>query len=482
MSTQYETVIGLEVHAQVLSKTKIFCGCPTDFGAEPNHHVCPVCLALPGVLPVLNKKAVEYTIRTGLATHCTINEYSVFARKNYFYPDLPKGYQISQFDLPVCLAGYLDIPVEGGQKRVGITRIHMEEDAGKNIHGAGSDRSSYVDLNRAGVPLMEIVSEPDMRSAYEASAYLRKLRNILVYLGVCDGNMEEGSFRCDANVSIRPLGQKEFGTRAELKNLNSFRYVEQAIEYEVERQKEILESGGKVIQETRLFDPGTGQSRSMRSKEEAHDYRYFPDPDLLPLRISRTWIEEIGASLPELAEEKSARFHREYEIPVYDADVLTQEREVADYFEQAVKAYGGSPKMVSNWMMTELLRELKLREKAIADCAIPPGNLAGLLKLIDNNTLSGKMAKSVFMDMFESGQSAEIIVKDKGLAQVSDEGAIVQAIDGILDANPAEVKRYLDGNEKLLAFFVGQVMAATKGKANPGMANKLVKEQLEKRR
>ncbi len=492
MSTQWEVVIGLEVHAQVSSKTKIFCGCPTDFGAEPNHHVCPVCLGLPGVLPVLNATAVEYTVRTGLATNCTINPKSVFARKNYFYPDLPKGYQISQYELPVCEHGHLDIELENGStKRIGITRIHMEEDAGKNIHGSGSDRSSYVDLNRAGVPLMEIVSEPDMRSATEATAYLRKLRNILVYLGVCDGNMEEGSFRCDANVSLRPMGQKEFGTRAELKNINSFRFVEQAIEYEVERQKEILESGGKVVQETRLFDTSNGTTRSMRSKEEAHDYRYFPEPDLLPLQLDTAWIEDIRTNLPELADAKSARFQADLGLPKYDADVLTQERPVAEWFEAAVKAYGGTPKQVSNWTMTEVLRKLNEESLTIEACPITPEDLAAILKLIEAKTISGSAAKTVFEEMWARRKAgagedaktlADAVVKDKNLAQVSDEGAIAGIVKSIVDANPDEVQRYLGGQDKLLGFFVGQVMKEMKGKANPGVANKLVKDELEKRR
>ena len=483
MSTQYETVIGLEVHAQLKTRTKIFCGCPTDFGAEPNHHVCPRCLGLPGVLPVLNKRAVEYAIRTALALDFTINHTSVFSRKNYFYPDLPKGYQITQFELPICEHGHLDITLEdGSEKRIGITRAHMEEDAGKNIHGSGTDRSSYVDLNRAGTPLLEIVSEPEMRSAKEATAYLRKLRNILIYLGVCDGNMEEGSFRCDANVSIRPVGQAEFGTRAELKNLNSFRYVEQAIDYEVERQKDILEGGGTVVQETRLFDPTTGQSRSMRSKEEAHDYRYFPEPDLLPLIIDDAWVEEIRATLPELATAKSKRFQEQYGLPAYDADVLTQEKPVGDYFEHTVEAFGGSPKQVSNWMMTELLRALKTEEKSIEACPITPETLAGLLKLIDNKTISGKIAKTVFEDMYATGKTADAIVKEKNLVQVTDESAIIPIVDEIIDASPKETERYLGGNEKLLGFFVGQVMQKTKGKANPEMANKVVKERLEARR
>ncbi len=492
MSTQYEVVIGLEVHAQFKTKTKIFCGCPTTFGAEPNAHVCPVCLGLPGVLPVLNKRVVEYAVKTGLALGCTINEKSVFARKNYFYPDLPKGYQISQYELPVCEHGHLDIELEDGStKRIGITRAHLEEDAGKNIHGEGGDRSSYVDLNRAGTPLLEIVSEPDMRSAKEATAYLRKLRNILVYLDVNDGNMEEGSFRCDANVSIRPFGQKEFGTRAELKNINSFRYVEQAIEYEVERQKEIIEGGGKVVQETRLFDPNTGVTRSMRSKEEAHDYRYFPEPDLLPLVVETNYVEEIRATLPELADAKKQRFQETLGLPLYDADVLVQEQPVANWFEAAVKAYGGTPKTVSNWVMTEVLRKLNEEGTPIEDSAFTPDDLAAVLKLIDKKTVSGSAAKTVFEEMWlrrkdgvdqAADALADQVVKDKNLAQVSDAGAITEAVNQVLDANPAEVERYLGGNEKLLGFFVGQVMKAMKGKANPGMANEAVKGELEKRR
>ncbi len=485
MSTVYETVIGLEVHAQLKTKTKIFCGCPTDFGAEPNHHVCPVCTGMPGVLPALNKKAVEYAIRTGLALDCKIGETSVFSRKNYFYPDLPKGYQITQFELPICGKGHLDIKLEDGStKRVGITRAHLEEDAGKNIHGEGGDKASYVDLNRACTPLLEIVSDPDMRASTEASAYLRKLRSILVYLDVCDGNMDEGSFRCDANVSIRPMGSTTFGTRVELKNMNSFRYVEQAIEYEVERQRDLIESGGKVVQETRLFDASTGRSKAMRSKEEANDYRYFPEPDLLPLVLDPAWIQEIRNTLPELATAKAARFEKEYELPAYDAEVLTQDRDVSEYFETAVKAFKGPAKTVSNWMMTELLRELKndARGVSVNQCPIPAKSLAELVTLVHGGTISGSAGKTVFQEMYQTGKSADSIVKEKNLAQVSDEGAIVAIVDKVLDANPDEVGRILEGNDKLLSFFVGQVMKESKGKANPALASKLVKKQLEKRR
>jgi aspartyl-tRNA(Asn)/glutamyl-tRNA(Gln) amidotransferase subunit B len=478
----WETVIGLEVHAQLKTRTKIFCACPTDFGAEPNHHVCPVCTGMPGVLPVLNRRAVEYAIKTGFALNAQVNERSVFARKNYFYPDLPKGYQISQYELPIVGKGYLDIKRDDGSvKRVGVTRAHLEEDAGKNIHGEGSDRSSYVDLNRACTPLLEIVSEPDMRSSTEASAYLRKLHAILVYLDVCDGNMEEGSFRCDANVSIRRPGAP-FGTRVELKNMNSFRYVEMAIEYEVERQREVIEGGGQVVQETRLFDAASGKSKSMRSKEEAHDYRYFPEPDLLPLVLDPAWVAEIKATLPELADTKSARFQKDFEIPAYDAEVLTADRAVANYFEAAVKAFEGPAKLVSNWMMTELLRELKKEEKGIGDAKVAPAGLAALLTLVHKNTISGSAAKTVFLEMWETGQAPEAIVKEKNLAQVSDEGAIVGAVDEIIAANPAEVDKYLAGNEKIFGFFVGQIMKALKGKGNPGVVNKLVKEKLEAKR
>jgi aspartyl-tRNA(Asn)/glutamyl-tRNA(Gln) amidotransferase subunit B len=473
---KYEVVIGLEVHAQMLTATKLFCGCSTTFGAEPNTQTCPVCIGMPGVLPVLNRKAVEFAVRTGLAVHSAISPYSRFARKNYFYPDLPKNYQISQYELPICEGGYVEIVVDGAVKRVGLTRIHMEEDAGKNIHEARGD-SSYVDLNRTGTPLMEIVSEPDIRSPQEAAEYMRKLRAILRYLGVCDGNMEQGSLRCDANISIRPVGQKELGTRTELKNINSFRYVEKALEYEIRRQVSVVEDGGRIIQETRLWDAAAGTTHSMRSKEEAHDYRYFPEPDLTPLVVDAAWIGRIRAELPELPDAKRQRFTAAYGLPEYDAEILTAERSLADWFEAAVRA-GGQAKAVSNWMMGDLLRLLNDDAKGIEDSPLQPGQLAGMLVLIDNGTISGKIAKTVFEEMYRTGRDAGVIVKEKGLVQISDTGAIEKAVDDILAAHPGEVERFRGGDEKLIGFFVGQVMKAMKGKANPKVLNDLLKKKL----
>jgi len=472
---KYEAVIGLEVHAQMLTATKIFCGCSTKFGSEPNSQTCQICIGMPGVLPVLNKKALEFAIKTGLATNCRISPYSRFARKNYFYPDLPKGYQISQYELPICEGGHLEIVVDGEVKKIGITRIHMEEDAGKNIHEGGV--YSFVDLNRTGVPLMEIVSEPDIRSPKEAAEYMKKLRSILRYLGVCDGNMEEGSLRCDANVSVRPVGQKEFGTRAEVKNINSFRFVEKALEYEIKRQVKIVEEGGRIIQETRLWDSTAGVTQSMRSKEEAHDYRYFPDPDLVPIVASQEWINEIKATLPELPDAKRERFVSQYGLPEYDADLLTSEKNIGAWFEDAVKA-GGQSKAVSNWMMGDMIKLLNEENKSIEDCPLKPEQLAGMLKLMDNGTISGKIAKTVFEEMYRNGKDADTVVKEKGLVQISDEGAIEKAIDEVLAKSQKEIERYKAGDEKLIGFFVGQAMKLTKGKANPQMLNEMLKKKL----
>ena len=473
---EFVPVIGLEVHAQLKTNTKIFCNCSTAFGAPPNTHVCPVCLGMPGVLPVLNKKVVEYAMMMGLATHCEIRRESRFARKNYFYPDLPKGYQISQYELPICEHGYIEIDVEEGKKRIGITRIHMEEDAGKLIHDP--DRPiSHVDLNRTGVPLIEIVSEPDIRSPEEAGAYLRKVRSVLRYLGISDGNMEEGSFRCDANVSIMPKGTETFGTRAELKNLNSFKFVEKALQHEILRQQEVLEDGGKVVQETRLWNTDQGVTTSMRGKEEAHDYRYFPDPDLLPLVIEANWIESMKARLPELPDEKEKRFIRDLGLSAYDAGVLTAGREIADYFEAALKT-DFNPKQVANWIMGPLLGLLNAEGKTIQESPIPPENLAELVRLIEEDVISGKIAKTVFEEMAVSGKPPKVIVEEKGLVQITDASAIESLVDTVLENNPKQVADYKSGNTKILGFFVGLVMRETKGKANPKLVNEVLKKKL----
>ena len=466
---EFETVIGLEIHAQLNTKTKIFCGCSTTFGAPPNSHTCPICLGMPGVLPVLNKAVVESAIRLGLATNSTINKFSQFARKNYFYPDLPKGYQTSQFDLPIVGLGDIEIEVDGNTKMIGITRIHMEEDAGKLIHD-DVEPVSHVDLNRTGTPLLEIVSEPDMRSPEEAVAYLKKLHAIVRYLGICDGNMQEGSFRCDANISLRPVGQEELGTRTELKNMNSFRNVQHALEYEQRRQRDMLLDGEKIVQETLLWNPDKNCSESMRGKEDAHDYRYFPCPDLVPIEISDEWIERVRESLPELPDEKKLRFETDYKLPEYDAVLLTTDKAVADYFEEVVVG-DVQPKKASNWIMTELLRELKGED--ITSCKVTPQQLASLLMMVGKNTISGKIAKTVFLDMMESGKDAEIIVKEKNLVQVSDEGELMAIVAEIITANPTQADDFRNGKTKLMGFFVGQLMQKTKGKANPKMANDL---------
>jgi aspartyl-tRNA(Asn)/glutamyl-tRNA(Gln) amidotransferase subunit B len=474
---EYEPVIGLEVHSQLKTKTKIFCSCSTSFGAPPNTHTCPVCLGMPGVLPVLNKKVVEYTLRMAIATNCRIVRESRFARKNYFYPDLPKGYQISQYELPIAENGFIEIQMNGHKKRIGITRIHMEEDAGKLGHDP--DRPlSMVDFNRTGVPLIEIVSEPDIRSPEEAGSYLRQLRSILRYIDISDGNMEEGSFRCDANVSIRPKGSETLGTRTELKNLNSFKHVEKALAFEINRQKEILQDGGRVIQETRLWDPDKNRSTSMRGKEDAHDYRYFPDPDLLPLVINDDWIDSVRKRLPELPDEKRKRFMDEYGLPSYDAAFLTSSRELADYFEECVKKFP-NPKQVSNWVMGSLMGILNALDKSITESPISSGNLAQLLKLIDEKVISGKIAKTVFDEMAQTGKLPKEIVEEKGLVQVTDESAIKEAVLKVLKRCPKEIEDYKNGKTKLFGFFVGQVMKETKGKANPKIVNEILKDELK---
>ena len=475
---EYETVIGLEVHAQLLTESKIFCGCSTKFGAAPNTHTCPVCLGMPGVLPVLNRKVVEFTLRLALATNCKIAGTSRFARKNYFYPDLPKGYQISQYELPVAQQGWIDIEVNGKSKRIGITRIHLEEDAGKLVHDE-SQPLSYVDFNRTGVPLVEIVSEPDLRTPEEASTFVKKLRDIVRYLDICDGNMEEGSLRCDANISLRLAGSEGFGVKTEVKNMNSFRFVQRALEYEIKRQRAILEQGNTVIQETRLWDSDAGVTHGMRGKEEAHDYRYFPDPDLVPVVVDEEWIERVRSELPELPDAKKARFMKDYGLPEQDAVVLTGSKELAIYYEACVGRFT-QPKKVSNWIMVELLRELNKDEREIDQCPVTPRDLAHLLKLKDDGIISGKIAKIVFEEMYSTGKTPEMIVEEKGLKQVTDEGEIAEVIDTVLAAHPSQVKDYRRGKEKLLGFFVGQVMKQTRGKANPELVNEILKEKLER--
>ena len=480
ISVEFEPVIGLEVHAQLLTQSKIFCGCSTTFGKEPNTLTCPVCTGQPGSLPVVNRKAVEFAIKLGLATSCRIAPYSLFARKNYFYPDLPKGYQISMYEYPLAENGFIEVFVQGQRKRIKIIRIHMEEDAGKLKHGETPETApfSYVDFNRTGVPLVEIVSGPDIRSPQEAGDYLRKLRSILQYLEICTGNMEEGSFRCDANVSVRPKGRNEFGTRTELKNMNSFRHVEKALEYEIKRQISILEDREEVIQETRLWDANQGITVSMRGKEEAHDYRYFPDPDLVPLRVEGTWIEEIRKGLPELPDQKKERFVRDYKIPEYDAEILTSTKDMAFYFEEGVRLFP-EPKTVSNWMMGELLRELNRDEREIDQCPVTPQHLAEMLAMIEEGTISGKIAKDVFEEMYRTGERPTRIVKDKGWIQILDTGEIERTIQRVMETHPKLVEDYQKGKEKLFGFFVGEVMKETKGKANPKLVNELLSKKLQ---
>ena len=474
---EYEVIIGLEVHAQLLTGSKIFCGCRTEFGAPANTQTCPVCLGMPGVLPVLNKRVVEFGLKMGLATNCQMAPSSRFARKNYFYPDLPKGYQISQYELPLAEHGWVEIDVDGNTRRIGLTRIHMEEDAGKLIHDEQLP-VSYVDLNRTGVPLIEIVSEPDLRTPEEAAAYLKVIRNILLYLEICDGNMEEGSLRCDANISLRPSGAKELGTKTELKNMNSFRNVQRALEYEIRRQRSVLESGGRIIQETRLWDANQNKTYSMRGKEEAHDYRYFPDPDLVPLVISQEWLEKVRATLPELPDAKKARFISQYDLPEYDAGVLTAEKALAAYFEDCLRDFP-QPKKVSNWIMSELMRELKKEDQGIETCLVTPSALARLLTLIEAGTISGKIAKTVFNDMIAGGKDPDIIIKEKGLVQISDAGSLETLAREILAANPKEVADFKAGKTKVMGFFVGEMMKKTKGQANPKLVNQLLGRLLQ---
>ena len=475
----YEMIIGLEVHAQLKTKSKIFCSCPTEFGKPANENTCPICLGMPGVIPVLNKKAIQLAMRACLSTNCHIASVNRFARKNYFYPDLPKGYQISQFELPLGIDGHVNIQINGTKKKIGLTRIHMEEDAGKLIHGEnlGSPGKSYVDFNRTGVPLVEIVSEPDLRSGEEAREYLTQLKSILDYAEVSDCNMEEGSLRCDANVSVRPEGQKEFGTRTETKNLNSFRFVQRAIEYEFNRQIKVLEQGDSIVQETRLYDSNKGVTFTMRSKEEAHDYRYFPEPDLVPVEISDEWIKETMDDLPELPEQKRERFVQSYNIPEYDAVVLTTSRNIADYYEKSVSLYP-EPKEISNWIMGELLRQLKIDGRKIDESPIKPEGLIALLKLIKEGTLSAKMAKTVFEEMYQSSKSATEIVAQKGLAQITDSSTIENLVDEILKINTGQVEQYRNGKEKVFGFLVGQIMKQSKGQADPALVNKLLKDRI----
>jgi aspartyl-tRNA(Asn)/glutamyl-tRNA(Gln) amidotransferase subunit B len=480
---EWETVIGLEIHAQLATKSKIFSGAATTYGAEPNTQACAVDLGLPGVLPVINKEVVAKAVKFGLAIEAEIPPKSVFARKNYFYPDLPKGYQISQFELPIVSTGHIDIQLEDGTtKQIGVTRAHLEEDAGKSMHEGFGDYTG-IDLNRAGTPLLEIVSEPDMRNAKEAVAYMKKIHSLVRYLEICDGNMQEGSFRCDANVSIRPKGQEEFGTRAELKNINSFRFVEQAINIEVERQIDILEEGGKVIQETRLFDPNKNETRSMRSKEEANDYRYFPDPDLLPVEIENSFIEKIRSQLPELPDAKKQRFIDEFKLSEYDSGVLTAQKELSDYFETCVKAADGEAKLSSNWVTGELAAALNKENKDITESPVTAEILGGMVKRIKDDTISGKIAKQVFEAMWNGEGDADSIIESKGLKQVTDTGAIEKLVDDVISNSPDQVAQYQaapdDKKGKLIGYFVGQIMKQSQGKANPKQVNELLREKLK---
>ena len=471
---EFETVIGLEIHAQMKTLSKIFCGCSTAFGAPPNTHTCPVCLGMPGSLPVLNRQVVESAIKLGLATGSTLNRENRFARKNYFYPDLPKGYQISQFELPICEHGRVEIEVDGRSRTIGITRIHMEEDAGKLVHDE-REPVSYVDLNRTGTPLLEIVSEPDLRSPTEAAAYLRKLHAIVRYLDICDGNMQEGSFRCDANISLRPKGQDKLGTRTELKNMNSFRNVQLALEYEERRQRDLLLDGGEVVQQTLLWDPDRGRTEPMRGKEEAHDYRYFPDPDLVPVVVDEAWIERVRAGLPELPDARRQRFAAEFDLPAEAADLLTGSRELADYFEAALASFANARKL-ANFIGTELLRDYG--PERIGACPVRPGQLADLLQMTEDGRISGKIAKTVFAEMLTTGHDPAQIVKERGLVQMSDEGELAALVTEIVAANPDQAQQFREGKTKVLGFFVGQLMQKTRGQANPQLANQLFTREL----
>ena len=472
----FETVIGVEVHTQLRTNSKMFCGCGTTFGLSANSQTCPVCLGLPGSLPVINRTAVEMAVRAGLALNCTIAGNNQFARKNYFYPDLPKGYQISQYEFPICQHGWIEIRDGSGTKQIRVRRAHLEEDAGKNIHETGTS-GSRIDLNRAGTPLLEIVTEPDMRSADEVVAYLKGLRDILMYLDVCDGNMEEGSFRCEPNLSLRPLGQKEFGTKVELKNINSFKYVKDAIEFEIKRQTKVLNEGGKISQETRLWNIERGETAVMRSKEEAHDYRYFPDPDLVPLKLDDEWIEGFRADLPELPAVRTKRFVSDYGLPEYDATILTASKNMADYFEVCVKQFD-QPKTVSNWVMGELMRELNSSGTDISASPVTPERLVSLLQMVDKGIISLKVAREIFPELYSSGKTPEQIVQEKGLTQISDEGALAKIIAEVLSKNPGQVAQFKEGKQQVLGFLVGQVMKASGGKANPGKVNELLKKTL----
>lgn len=473
----FETVIGVEVHAQLRTNSKMFCGCGTTFGLSANSQTCPVCLGLPGSLPVINRAVVEMAVRAGLALNCTITANNQFARKNYFYPDLPKGYQISQYESPICQHGWIEIRDSGGgTKRIRIRRAHLEEDAGKNIHETGTS-GSQIDLNRAGTPLLEIVTEPDMQSADEVVAYLKGLRDILMYLDVCDGNMEEGSFRCEPNLSLRPSGQKEFGTKVELKNINSFRYVKDAVEYEIKRQTHVLNEGGTIRQETRLWNIDRGETAMMRSKEEAHDYRYFPDPDLVPLKLDKEWIAAFRTSLPELPAVRTKRFISDYGLPEYDATILTASKGMADYFEVCAKQFN-QPKTVSNWVMGELTRELNNAGTDISVSPVTPERLVSLLQMVDKGVISLKVAREIFPEFYSSGKTPEQIVQEKGLTQVSDEGALEQIIAVVLSKNPAQIVQFKEGKQQVLGFLVGQVMKASGGKANPGKVNELLRKKL----